>query len=184
LKNEYTDEVRYQALKEDCLKACNNEFDSVLRTDLRLVLENDMLVKTDRMSMANSLEMRVPFLDHAIVDFAFTLPTEYKINKAHRKHILKEAFADQLPQELFNRGKKGFEVPLLRWFQGELKSLIEDDLLSRELVERQGIFNYSIIEMVKNKLYSNSPNDAVEQIWALLVFQIWWKKNHPSLEQN
>jgi asparagine synthase (glutamine-hydrolysing) len=184
LKNEYTDEVRYQALKEDCLKACNDEFDSVLRTDLRLVLENDMLVKTDRMSMANSLEMRVPFLDHAIVDFAFTLPTEYKINKAHRKHILKEAFADQLPQELFNRGKKGFEVPLLRWFQGELKSLIEDDLLSRELVERQGIFNYSIIEMVKNKLYSNSPNDAVEQIWALLVFQIWWKKNHPSLEQN
>ncbi len=184
LKTEYTDEVRYQALKEDCLKACNNEFDSVLRTDLRLVLENDMLVKTDRMSMANSLEMRVPFLDHAIVDFAFTLPTEYKINKAHRKHILKEAFADQLPQELFNRGKKGFEVPLLRWFQGELKSLIEDDLLSRELVERQGIFNYSIIEMVKNKLYSNSPNDAVEQIWALLVFQIWWKKNNPSLEKN
>lgn len=184
LKESYSDEQGYQAIKKDCLLHCNDDFESVLRTDLRVVLENDMLVKTDRMSMANSLEMRVPFLDHAIVDFAFTLPTEYKINKAHRKHILKEAFADYLPQELFNRGKKGFEVPLLRWFQGELKHLIENDLLSKELIEQQGIFNYSVIEKVKHKLNSNSPNDAVEQIWALLVFQVWWKKNQNHFTSN
>ena len=182
LKPAFTDENAYQAIKQDCLKACNENFESVLRTDLRLVLENDMLVKTDRMSMANSLEMRVPFLDHAIVDFAFSLPTDYKINKVHRKHILKEAFADYLPQELFNRGKKGFEVPLLRWFQGELRSLIEDDLLSESFIQQQGIFNYSIIKAVKDKLYTNSPNDAVEQIWSLVVFQIWWKKQHSQLQ--
>ena len=91
---------------------------------MNLVLQNDMLRKVDSMSMANSLEIRTPFLDHKLVDFAFSLPSVYKINGSMRKKILKDTFKDLLPYELYNRPKKGFEVPLLNWFQTELKSKI------------------------------------------------------------
>ena len=91
--------------------------------DLMTYLTDDILVKVDRMSMANSLEVRVPFLDHEIVEFAFTLPTESKINGDIRKRILQDTFKDILPTELYNRPKKGFEVPLLKLFRNPSKLL-------------------------------------------------------------
>ena len=162
--------------KKEILKHINNDYNSVLLTDMQLVLENDMLIKVDRMSMAQSLEVRVPFLDHKIVDFAFSLPVNYKIDDNHRKKILKDAFQNELPKELYNREKKGFEVPLLKWFKGELKSLITDDLLKDEFIIKQGIFNPEEIKKLKAQLFSNNPNDAVAQTWAMIVFQYWWKK--------
>lgn len=96
----------------------------VLYTDMSLVLANDMLTKVDLMSMANGLEVRSPFLDYEVVDFLFTLPDKYKINSNLRKSVLQDAYRDQLPDELYNRPKKGFEVPLLKWFQNEMKSLL------------------------------------------------------------
>ena len=82
-----------------------------------------------------------------------------------------------MPEELFNRGKKGFEVPLLKWFKTDLKSMIVNELLSDEFIKQQNIFNMEEIKNIKIKLFSNNPNDAVEQVWALIVFQYWWKKN-------
>jgi asparagine synthase (glutamine-hydrolysing) len=81
-----------------------------------------------------------------------------------------------LPAQLYNRPKQGFEVPLLKWFRQELKPLIEKDLLSEALIEKQGIFDQEEIKMLKNKLFSVDPGDVHARIWGLIVFQSWWKK--------
>lgn len=156
--------------------ASTNDLDEVLYTDLHQVLRNDMLTKVDLMSMANSLEVRVPFLDHKVVEFACSLPEEYKITSTIRKRILQETFRADLPEMLFRRPKHGFEVPLLNWFKGELNSLITDDLLSKKLIDEQQLFNWSAIQTLLNKLHSNDPGDSATHIWNLIVFQTWWKR--------
>ncbi len=153
-----------------------NDLDEVLYTDLHQVLRNDMLTKVDLMSMANSLEVRVPFLDHELVEFACSLPEEFKIMSAIRKRILQETYRADLPELLFNRPKHGFEVPLLNWFKGELNSLIKEDLLSKKLIDEQQIFNWSAVNQLINKLHSNNPGDSATHIWNLIVFQTWWKR--------
>jgi asparagine synthase (glutamine-hydrolysing) len=131
-----------------------------------------MLAKVDMMSMLNSQEVRTPFLDYTVIDFAFSLSADFKINATGRKRILRDSFRHLLPEELYTRKKQGFEVPLLKWFQTDLKPLITEDLLIRE----QNIFNYIGIINLQRKLFSNSPEDAVAQVWGLIVFQYWWKK--------
>jgi asparagine synthase (glutamine-hydrolysing) len=148
----------------------------ILHTDIQLVLPNDMLTKVDLMSMANGLEVRTPFLDYEVVNFISSLPDSYKINASLRKRVLQDAFRDMLPQELYNRPKTGFEVPLLKWFRREMKSLIENDLLSKNFIEAQNIFSYIEIEKLKRQLYSSNPGDVHARIWGLIVFQWWWKK--------
>lgn len=150
----------------------------ILLTDMLLVLPNDMLPKVDMMSMAQGLEVRVPFLDYTVVDFIFSLPDSHKINSQLRKRILQDAFRDILPTELYNRPKKGFEVPLLKWFRREMKSLIMDELLSEKFIQEQNIFDYNEIKKLKTRLFSTNPGDVHARIWALIVFQWWWKKYH------
>lgn len=158
----------------------NGDFNEVLRTDVDLVLQSDMLTKVDMMSMANSLEVRVPFLDHEVVDFAFSLPVDSKVNKGMKKRIVQDAFRDILPQELYKRPKHGFEVPLLKWFKTGLRSRIENELLSDSFIKDQGLFNLAYVQQLKQKLFSANPEDIHAQIWMLLVFQSWWKKNHSA----
>jgi asparagine synthase (glutamine-hydrolysing) len=148
----------------------------ILLTDMNLVLANDMLTKVDLMSMANGLEVRVPFLDFKIVNFIFSLPDHFKIDHSLRKKILQDAFKDILPAELYNRPKKGFEVPLLKWLRQEMKSTIVDDLLAKKFIEEQGIFHYPEIQKLKQQLFSSNPGDIHARIWGLVVFQWWWKK--------
>jgi asparagine synthase (glutamine-hydrolysing) len=153
-----------------------DDYNEILLTDMSLVLQSDMLVKVDLMSMANSLEVRSPFLDHDVVDFAFGLPASYKINGSLKKRIVQDAFRSLLPEEIYNRPKQGFEIPLLGWFRNELWSLINDDLLSHRFVSEQGIFDPQSIEALKTKMRSSNPEDSHATIWALIVFQYWWKK--------
>jgi asparagine synthase (glutamine-hydrolysing) len=169
----------YSTFKKSLLQAFSEKetINEILLTDTKLVLPNDMLTKVDLMSMANSLEVRVPFLDYEVVNFIFSLPADFKINASMRKRILQDAFRDVLPAQLYNRPKKGFEVPLLKWFRNEMRSLIENDLLSKQFVEEQGIFQYEEIEKLKRQLFSNNPGDVHARIWGLVVFQWWWKKN-------
>ena len=164
------------SVKEKYLSNINADFNSVLKTDLDLVLISDMLVKVDLMSMANSVEVRSPFLDHHVVEFAFRLPSHYKINKNGRKMIVKDAFRGILPPEIYNRGKRGFEIPMLKWFREELHTYIFDDLLNEKFVKEQGIFDPTFISCMKKQLYSNTPGHIVEQLWVLIVFQHWYKK--------
>jgi len=152
------------------------DLDEVLYSDLHQVLRNDMLTKVDLMSMANSLEVRVPFLDHELVEFACSLPEKYKITSSIRKRILQETYRADLPELLFKRPKRGFEVPLLNWFKGALNSLIKEDLLSASLLAEQNIFNQSAITALLNKMHSSDPGDSATHIWNLIVFQTWWKK--------
>ena len=156
------------------------QFDGTLNDDLLadvgMVLPYDMLVKVDRMSMRNSLEVRVPFLDYRIVEFAFSLPVSSKINGKIKKKIVQDAFREILPKELYNRPKKGFEVPLLQWFKTDLKDKILNDWLSDEYIKAQGIFNVETIQQLKLQMLSNNPGDVHAQIWALIVFQNFWRK--------
>ncbi len=168
----------YSERKGEILKHFNGKglMNDILYTDMQMVLTNDMLTKVDTMSMANSLEVRVPFLDHHVVNYAFSLPESSKINKGMKKRILQDAFRDILPGELYKRPKHGFEVPLLKWFKSELRSLIENDLLQDQFIEAQGIFDVQGIRALKTKLFSKNPEDVHSRIWGLIVFQHWWKK--------
>lgn len=154
----------------------NSGMYDLLYTDMQHVLRNDMLIKVDQMSMANSLEVRTPFLDHNVVDFVFSLPDEFKISNNIRKKILQDTFASILPGELYKRPKQGFEVPLLKWMRRELRSVITDDLLNDKFIAEQNIFNVDTVKRMKKKLFSGNPGDIHARIWGLLIFQHWWKK--------
>lgn len=175
---EQFNQQEFESFKKEFLKTIpeNESINDILLTDFHLVLPNDMLTKVDLMSMANALEVRTPFLDFELVNFVFSLPEEFKINSSLRKRIAQDAFRDFLPAELYNRPKKGFEVPLLKWLRKEMKSLIEEDLLSEKFILEQNIFDYPSIARLKKQLFSSNPGDIHARIWALLVFQWWWKK--------
>jgi asparagine synthase (glutamine-hydrolysing) len=152
------------------------DMNDMLLNDMHLVLPGDMLVKVDLMSMANSLEVRSPFLDYEVVDFAAGLPADYKISGLGRKRIVQDAFRAILPEELYNRPKQGFEVPLLQWFRSDLKSWIFDELLEKKFVEQQGLFRFEGISALQKQLESGNSGDATARIWALLVFQNWYRQ--------
>jgi asparagine synthase (glutamine-hydrolysing) len=175
----YLVKEEYAERKKEILKhfSPGGDLNQALRTDMDLVLPNDMLFKVDMMSMANGLEVRVPFLDHRIVDFAFSLPVSSKIDSSIKKKIVQDAFKEILPSELYKRPKHGFEVPLLKWMRKELKSLISDDLLGKKFIEEQGIFDPEETEKLKQTLFSSNPGDSPGRIWGLMVFQYWWKKH-------
>jgi len=154
----------------------SGSLDEMLRNDLRLVLPGDMLHKVDLMSMANSLEVRVPILDHNVVEFALSLPVKSKISDGIGKRILKDSFKEILPVELFNRPKHGFDVPLLQWFKGSLRSRIEKEWLSDEFIEGQKIFDLRSIRALRQQLFSRNPGDIEATVWSLIIFQHWWKK--------
>ncbi len=155
----------------------DGELNEVLLADLKLVLPGDMLTKVDRMSMANSLEVRVPFLDHRVVEYAFSLEPAYKISGKDKKKIVRDAFREVLPAALFDRPKRGFEVPMLEWMRGPLKERLFNDLLSESHIRTQGLFNYEEILRLRRQLFSVRPGDAPARLYALLVFQTWWRKH-------
>jgi asparagine synthase (glutamine-hydrolysing) len=158
------------------LLATDGSLDAVLRTDLGFILPNDMLHKVDLMSMAHSLEVRVPFLDHRLVEFATALPIETKITSSIQKRIVKDAFAHLLPPPLLTRPKRGFEVPMLAWLRNELRPML-DDLLGGGFLEEQGLFHPPTVAQLRRQLYSRNPKDAAARIYGLLVFQYWWRRN-------
>jgi len=174
---EKVDHEYLESNKAEIMRHLNRtDFNSVLCTDIELVLTGDMLVKVDRMSMANGLEVRSPFLDHHVVEFAFTLPSRYKIDASSRKKIVKDTFRNILPDELYHRPKKGFDVPMLSWFQNELNSYVFDDLLKESVIKEQGILNYDYIRSLRQELKSSTTHDTVEKIWIVLSFQYWFNK--------
>ena len=154
----------------------NPDLNDVLYTDLKLVLPNDMLSKVDWMSMAHGLEVRVPFLDHELVNFVAKLPRESKVAHGTGKRLLRDTFKEVLPPELYGRPKQGFEVPLLSWMRKELNGVINNELLSDQLVSDQGLFDVEAVNGLKHKLHSRDPGDSPARIWGLLVFQKWWQR--------
>lgn len=169
------DQEIYTKRKKEILQTIENQdFSEVFLADSKLVLPNDMLHKVDMASMANSLEVRVPFLDYRMVNFAFSLPTEFKIDGKHKKRILKDAFRQILPSELYSRPKHGFDVPLAKGYKTVLRNWIEKELLADDFVESQGIFDLNYIQNLKKTIFGTKPFDQ-NHVWAILVFQAWWK---------
>lgn len=155
----------------------NPDLNEYLDTDLRVLLPGDMLTKVDLMSMANSLEVRVPFLDKDVVQFARSLPADFKVKGSERKRIVQDAFKHILPKEIYHRAKKGFEVPLLQWMQNELREELDRVLFNRDYLESQQLFNSEEVLGLRQKMMSSNPGDVHGIIWALYIFQKWFKKH-------
>ena len=154
----------------------SKDLNEVLLADIQLVLPGDMLQKIDWMSMANSMEIRSPFLDDRVLEFALGIPDTFKLDRKLNKKIIQDTFRSLLPEALYNRPKKGFEVPLLDWFRTDLNDYIFNDLFNRDFVEAQGIFNFEHLEQLRKKLHSANPGYVQATLWALIVFQHWYKK--------
>ena len=149
----------------------NDYLDRILYFDTKTVLVDDLLLLTDKMSMAVSLEARVPFLDHELVEFAATIPPKYKVNGFKLRHVQKESMRSVLPPEIIDRKKMGFGCPIGSWIKNDLREYVMD-LLSEETVVRRGYFNYSAIQTMLDDHYSNRA-DYTDQLLALMTFEIW-----------
>ena len=146
----------------------------LMHFDFETYLPEDILTKVDRMSMAHSIESRVPLLDNAVVDFAARLPSGLKIREGRRKHILKEAAAGLLPPEILDRRKQGFAVPVGSWFRGNLRELFSDVLLSPRARQR-GYFERRFIERLVRE-HVSERRDHTLRLWALVVFELWHRQ--------
>jgi asparagine synthase (glutamine-hydrolysing) len=147
--------------------------DRILYSDLKDSLPGDMLTKVDWMSMKNSLEVRVPFLDHSLVEMAFQMPGSLKLKNGKTKYILKETFKDLLPPSIYRRPKAGFEVPISRWLKRDLKCLI-DQYFDEKRIQKQGIFDQGIIKQLVGQ-HLSGKTDTSWMLWNLIVFQSWYE---------
>ena len=145
--------------------------DAILHADFEIYLPNDILVKVDKMSMLHSLEARVPFLDHELVEFSARLPASYKLRGLTTKAILKEAMRSRIPKALLKRRKAGFNVPMAQWLMGPLNTLM-NDLLSTSSVERVGIWNSAEVAKLIEQHMSKQV-DHSRTLWAMICFMLF-----------
>jgi len=143
----------------------------LMRVDQKTYLPDAMLTKVDRASMAASLEVRVPLLDHRVMEYAASLPENLKYRNGTGKYILKKLLAKYVPGELFERPKMGFGVPIDLWLRKELKDLLLD-YLSSERLKKEGLFDHVIVEK-KIKEHMSGRVNRQYQLWALLMWEMW-----------
>ncbi|MBA3705225.1 MAG: asparagine synthase (glutamine-hydrolyzing) [Bacteroidetes bacterium] len=144
--------------------------------DLHFYLQDDLLTKVDRASMNYSLETRVPFLDHRIIEFALNLSPDLKYKNGISKYLLKEILYQYVPKKMFDRPKQGFAIPLEKWLKNELRFLIEENL-SKEIIEKYNIITFeSASRLIKDFL--NGKNYLYNRIWLLIVLHKWLQKNN------
>ena len=157
---------------EDC--DSSHDLDRLCHLDLRFYLQGDILFKVDRMSMANSLEVRAPYLNHELVEFACSLEPDLKLRGFTTKYILKEAARGLLPEKIIHRPKKGFGLPIAKWIKSELKELFLNTL-SREKISEGGLFNPGYVEKLLAEHWGNF-RDHRKLLWTLFVFETWRQK--------
>jgi len=152
----------------------DNHLSRILYTDMKTYLPGDILVKVDRMSMAHSLEVRAPILDHRFMEFVASIPPQMKYRKREKKYILKKALSRRLPESILYRKKMGFSVPQAEWLRGELKTVSQNMLFSGN----PGISNFfkmEIIQRIWNQHQTKKRNHATI-LWSLLMFEFWFRK--------
>jgi asparagine synthase (glutamine-hydrolysing) len=149
----------------------------VMDLDIGVFLVDDMLVKTDRASMAHSLEVRVPILDPVVVDFALALPSRMKVRALSRtkKYLLRKAAEPLLPREILEGEKRGLSIPLAAWLRGELQPLVRD-VLSPDSLRRHGYFDPAVVERLVDD-HVAGRSDESRKLWALLTFCRWFDRN-------
>tara|TARA_Y100000031_G_scaffold157149_1_gene216775 strand:+ start:5170 stop:7032 length:1863 start_codon:yes stop_codon:yes gene_type:complete len=161
--NQFTQEVKDESLEN-----------RLIYLYLKQYLTDDILVKADRASMFASLEVRAPFLDYRLVEFVNSLPYHLKLKGWTTKYILKQVMKGKLPDNIINRPKKGFGIPVAKWIRKELKGLALE-LLEESKIKKQGIFNYPYIKQLLNEHFSGH-RDNRKLIWTLMIFQMWQEK--------
>lgn len=145
-----------------------------LFVDVRTYLMDDILFKTDRASMAASLEVRVPYLDHELVEYAFRIPDRWKLRRLEGKWILRQAFSGMVPSKILRRRKSGFSIPIASWLRGDLRDLA-NDLLAPARLRRQGIFTSNTVgTFLQEHLHGKADHSRV--LWALVMFQLWFDR--------
>ncbi len=165
-----------EQLKLDLLDHMDGDFLSKMqKLDMKTYLVDDILTKVDRASMLNSLEARVPLLDHKLAELSFKIPSELKLKGNIKKYILKETVKNILPPEILSHKKQGFSVPLNSWFKGDLKDYANDVLLnSRHL---NGFIQKGKVEqLLKNN--QKGIRDYSDKIWSLVFLDEWLKQNN------
>jgi len=146
--------------------------DQLLDADLKTYL-HELLMKQDQMSMAASIESRVPFLDHKLVEFAARLPVKMKLRGLTTKYILRRAMADRLPKEILTRKKMGFPVPVGAWLRGRFSHIVDEYVLSPRAIAR-GIFNADYVRDLAARHHAGENH--AERLWALVNFEIWQRR--------
>ena len=183
LENLYTKEVKEEIKEKGLTSIFRSYFESpqerdfhsrTLYCDIKTWLPDDLLVKVDRMSMATSLEARVPYLDHRIVELCTSMPIHLKLRGFTSKYILRKALSDLIPEEILKRRKQGFTVPLAPWFRKELRNFTQE-ILSQNSIAKRGYFDYNYIKHILEEHLEGERNYSRE-IWSLLVFELWSKK--------
>jgi len=148
-----------------------DEANRMLAVDAETQLPDDLLLLTDRMSMAVSLECRVPLLDHELVELAARIPEGIKVRDGRLKHVMKQALVDVLPQEILDRKKRGFGAPMGAWLKQSLKPMLQT-LLSRAAIERRGLFSHAAVAGLMAD-HEAKRIDGTDRLLALLHFEIW-----------
>jgi asparagine synthase (glutamine-hydrolysing) len=154
----------------DSVKECD-ALSQLLYVNTKTYLSGDLLVKSDRMSMANSLEARCPFLDHHLIEFAASIPPNLKLKGLTTKYILKQALEGIVPPQIITRKKHGFGVPIGRWFRKDLKHYLSEILLSSESLNR-GYFQPELLRQLIEEHQSGKCDNA-HKLWTLLTLEIW-----------
>ena len=186
LSQQYTDE-QIQAVLKDSVNVLDNAYISnelqkdnfsplayMMAIDYQTYLVDDIMQKVDRASMSASLEGREPFLDHRIIEWAATLPDNFKYHKGVKKHILKEIVHQYIPKKMMDRPKMGFAIPIAKWMNQELKERIDSFINEKNIIE-QGIFNWEYISKLKTDFY-NGKMEYDTKLWYVLMFQMWYAK--------
>jgi len=148
--------------------------DATLLNDLMTYLPNDLLVKVDIATMANSLEARSPFLDHKLIEFAAGLPENLKMRGFRTKSLLKKVASRLVPKEVIYRRKMGFGVPVGKWFRNEMKGFVKDVLLAERSLKR-GIVRPEIIQTYVSE-HTAGERDHAFQVWSLLMLELWFRE--------
>ncbi len=159
---------------EELKKAFFTPLSYMMAIDYQTYLVDDILQKVDRASMSVSLEAREPFLDQRIIEFAATLPDDYKYHKGEKKYILKELVHKHIPKKLMDRPKMGFSIPIEQWLSADLKTKVEH-YLSNDLIKKQGLFDVDEVSNLKLQFFSDKKEYG-SKIWYLLMFQMWYEK--------
>jgi len=163
-----------ERIREQRLPETGDLLERASRFDLENYLPEDILVKVDRMTMANSIEARAPLLDHQLLEFAARLPLEMKLRRGRGKYLLKQAARALLPPQCLSKRKQGFAIPLAEWFRGDLKSTLLDTLSDRRFRER-GIFDQRGVDRnVREHL--DGTRDHGEMLWLLMTYEMWARR--------
>jgi asparagine synthase (glutamine-hydrolysing) len=148
--------------------------DAALLTDIMTYLPNDLLVKVDIATMANSLEARSPFLDQEVIEFAASLPAKFKLRGLTTKYLLKRILTKLLPSENLDRRKMGFGVPIGHWFRGKLQPFLRETILAEASLKR-GFFKPEVVNRLVD-LHTSGERDYSHQLWTLLMLELWFQR--------